>query len=75
MAVRDEGRKSLAKSTWTGEQINDAESGRQIRLLTIFSQSVYTRFRDEHQDASDRYCGSADPIPHDGRDQGKEHEA
>lgn len=62
VAVRDEGRKSLAKSAWTGEQINDAEVGRQNRLLTIFSQSVYTRFRNEDQDASDRYCGSKDPI-------------
>ena len=51
MAVLDEGRKPLAKAAWTGKQIDNAESGRQIRLLTNLIQPVYTRFKDENQDA------------------------
>jgi hypothetical protein len=75
VAILDKGCKPLAKSAGAGEKIDDAESRRQIRLLTNFIQPVYTRFRDENQDACDRYRGSADPVPHDGRDQGKGHEA
>src|SRR5690606_8748677 len=62
MAVLDEGSEPLAKSARAGEQIDDTESGRQIRLLTNFIQLVYTRFRDENQDGCDRYCGPADPF-------------
>lgn len=43
MTVLDEGGEPLAKSARAGKQINDAESGRQIRLLTDFIQPVYTR--------------------------------
>lgn len=50
MAILNEGSEPLAKSAWAGKQINYAESGRQIRLLTDFIHPVYTRFRDENQD-------------------------
>ena len=50
MAVLDQGSKPFAKSARTGKQIDNAESGRQIRLLTNFTQPVYTRFKDKNQD-------------------------
>lgn len=53
MAVLDEGSEPLAKAARAGEQIDNAESGRQIRLLTNFIQPVYARFRDENQDGCD----------------------
>ena len=65
----------IAKSARAGEQIDNAESGRQIRLLTNFIPPVYTRFRYENQDGCDRYRGSADPLPNDVGNQGKGHEA
>lgn len=50
MTVLDEGSEPLSKSARTGKQIDNAESGRQIRLLTNLIQPVYTRFKDENQD-------------------------
>lgn len=44
MAVIDEGREPLTKSAGASEKINNAERGRQIRLLTNFSLPVYTGF-------------------------------
>jgi hypothetical protein len=50
MAVLDKGRKSLAKPAGTGKQIDNAESGRQIRLLTISFSRCILGSRDENQD-------------------------
>ena len=75
MAVLDERSEPLAKSARAGEQIDNAESGRQIRLLTNFSQPVYTGFKYEDQGGCDRYRGPADPFPDDVGNQGKEHQA
>lgn len=75
MSVLDEGCKTLAKSAWTGKQIDNAESGRQIRLLTKYIQSVYTGFQVKDQGARDRYRKQTDSFPDDGRDQGEGHEA
>ena len=49
MTVLDKGSEPLAKSARAGKQIDYAESGRQISLLTNFIQLVYTSFRDEDQ--------------------------
>jgi len=42
MPIVDERGKSLAPSAWTGKKIDNAESGRQIRLLTNCIRPVYT---------------------------------
>ena len=73
--VLDEGSEPLAKSARAGKQIDNAESGRQIRLLTNFIQPVYTRFKDENQGGCDRYRGPTDPFPDDVGNKGKEHQA
>lgn len=51
MSILSEGRKTLAKSARTGEQVHNTESGRQIGLLTKIVQPLYTRFRDKNQGA------------------------
>lgn len=43
MAILNDRRKPFAKTAWTSEQIDYAESGRQIRLLPNFNLSMYTR--------------------------------
>ncbi len=70
MPVVDERGKSLAQPAWTGKKIDDAESGRQIRLLTNCIRRVYTKFMIERQEPCDGYRRPADPFPNDGRDQG-----
>jgi hypothetical protein len=55
VTVLDKGRKSLAQSARTGKQIDDAESGWQIRLLTKSIQPVYTRFEAKGQEANGGY--------------------
>ena len=51
VAILDKGSEPLAKSARAGKQINNAESGRQIRFLTKFIQPDYTTIKEENQDA------------------------
>jgi hypothetical protein len=75
VAADFEGRKSLAQPARAGKQIDDAESGWQIRGLSISGCRLYTRSGRRGQEANGGYRRQADPLPDDVRDPGQGHEA
>ena len=53
MSIIDKRSEPFAKPSRTGKQIDDAERGGQIGLLTNFGLTVYTRFEREDQGTCD----------------------
>src|SRR5690606_38322848 len=75
VAADIEGRKAFAQPARAGKQIDNAESGWQIRGLSNSGCRLYTRSGRRGQEANGGYRRQADPLADDVRDPGQGHEA